>query len=125
MSDTTTIAGTIKHLDPHTLVIEDNVRPTAAITPAFVQSIKANGVLRPVLGHRNTDGTVTVRAGQRRVFAAREAGLPTIPVYLVTADDAAAERIVQQMVENDHREALTDGDRATAFQQLAFEGLTV
>lgn len=29
------------------------------------------------------------------------------------------------MVENDHREALTDGDRAAAFQQLAFEGLSV
>ncbi|MBN9628999.1 MAG: chromosome partitioning protein, partial [Actinobacteria bacterium] len=28
-------------------------------------------------------------------------------------------------VENDQREALTDGDSAVAFQQLAFEGLTV
>ena len=29
------------------------------------------------------------------------------------------------MVENDQREALTDGDRAGAFQQLAFEGLSI
>ena len=28
-------------------------------------------------------------------------------------------------MENDQREALTDGDRAVAFQQLAFEGLSV
>ncbi|TDQ02296.1 MULTISPECIES: ParB/RepB/Spo0J family partition protein [unclassified Leifsonia] len=125
MSDTTTVAGSIEHLDPHTLTIEDNVRPSAPITPAFVQSIKENGVLTPVLAHRNNDGTVTVRAGQRRVFAAREAGLTTIPVYLVAADDATAERIVQQMVENEQREALTDSDRAAAFQQLAFEGLSV
>ncbi|MFB9749680.1 chromosome partitioning protein [Leifsonia shinshuensis] len=41
------------------------------------------------------------------------------------ADEVTAERIVQQMVENDQREALTDGDRAAAFQQLAFEGLSV
>ncbi|MGN6759838.1 MAG: ParB/RepB/Spo0J family partition protein [Leifsonia sp.] len=122
---TTTVAGTIKHLDPYTLTIEDNVRPSAPITAAFVQSIKENGVLTPVLGHRSDDGTVTVRAGQRRVYAAREAGLITIPVYLVEADWATAERIVQQMVENDQREALTDGDRAAAFQQLAFEGLSV
>ena len=125
MSDTTTGAGTIEHVDPHTLTIETNVRPSAPITPAFVQSIKENGVLTPVLGHRGDDGTVTVRAGQRRVFAAREAGLATIPVYLVDADEVTAERIVQQMVENDHREALTDSARAAAFQQLAFEGLSV
>ncbi|GAB3584636.1 hypothetical protein GCM10027406_31380 [Leifsonia lichenia] len=125
MSDTTTVAGTIEHLDPHTLSIETNVRPSAPITPAFVQSIKENGVLTPVLGYRSDDGQVTVRAGQRRVFAAREAGLATIPVYLVEADDATARRIVQQMVENDQREALTDADRAAAFQQLAFEGLSV
>jgi ParB family chromosome partitioning protein len=125
MSDTTTHTGTIEHHDPHTLVIEDNVRPTAPVTPAFVQSIKENGVLTPVLARRGTDGTVLVRAGQRRVYAAREAGVATIPVYLVEADDVTAERIVQQMVENDQREALTDGDRAAAFQQLAFEGLSV
>ncbi|MFF1571376.1 ParB/RepB/Spo0J family partition protein [Leifsonia sp. NPDC058292] len=125
MSNTTTGAGTIEHLDPHTLIIETNVRPSAPIAPAFVQSIRQNGVLTPVLGHRSDDGSVTVRAGQRRVFASREAGLATIPVYLVEADDVTAERIVQQMVENDQREALTDGDRAAAFQQLAFEGLSV
>ncbi|QIZ97809.1 ParB N-terminal domain-containing protein [Leifsonia sp. PS1209] len=125
MSDTTTAAGTIEHLDPHTLIIEDNVRPSAPITPAFVQSIKENGVLTPVLAHRTDGGQVTVRAGQRRVFAAREAGLATIPVYLVEADEVAAERIVQQIVENDQREAVSDGDRAAAFQQLAFEGLSV
>ncbi|CAM5457502.1 ParB N-terminal domain-containing protein [Leifsonia sp. 71-9] len=125
MSDTTNVVGTIEHLDPHTLTIETNVRPSAPITPAFVQSVKENGVLTPVLGHRSGDGTVTVRAGQRRVFAAREAGLASIPVYLVDADEVTAERIVQQMVENDQREALTDGDRAAAFQQLAFEGLSV
>lgn len=124
MSDTT-VAGTIEHLDPHTLTIETNVRPSAPITPAFVQSIKENGVLTPVLAHRSDDGQVSVRAGQRRVFAAREAGLATIPVYLVDADEATTERIVQQMVENDQREALTDGDRAAAFQQLAFEDLSV
>jgi ParB family chromosome partitioning protein len=125
MSDTTTAAGTIQHLDPHALILETNVRPSAPITPAFVQSIRENGVLTPVLGHLDDQGTVTVRSGQRRVFAAREAGLATIPVYLLEADQAATERIVQQIVENDQREALNDGDRAAAFQQLAFEGLTI
>lgn len=123
MSDT--VAGTIEHLDPPHPDHRNQRATFRTHHPAFVQSIKENGVLTPVLGHRNDKGTVTVRAGQRRVFAAREAGLTTIPVYLVAADPVATERIVQQMVENDQREALTDSDRAAAFQQLAFEGLSV
>lgn len=125
MADTTTHAGTVEHIDPQSVIIEANVRPSAPLTPAFVQSIRENGVLTPVLARRDGQGNVLVRAGQRRTLAAREAGVATIPVYIVEADEATAERIIQQMVENDQREALTDGDRAAAFQQLAFEGLSV
>lgn len=125
MTDTTTHTGTVGHIDPHALVIEANVRPSAPLTAAFVQSIRENGVLTPVLARRDENGNVLVRAGQRRTLAAREAGATTIPVYIVDADEAPAERIIQQMVENDQREALTDGDRAAAFQQLAFEGMSV
>jgi len=70
---------------------------------------------------------VIVRAGQRRTLAAREAGVAgvaTIPAYIIEADETTVDRIVAQMVENDHREAVTDADRVAAFQQLAFEGLT-
>ncbi len=123
MTDTTT--GTVEHLDPHTLTLETNVRPSAPLTPGFVQSIRHNGVLTPVLAHRTPDGTIHVRAGQRRTLAAREAGIATIPVYIVDADPAVTQRIIQQMIENDQREALTDADRAAAFQQLTFEGLDV
>jgi ParB family chromosome partitioning protein len=59
---------------------------------------------------------VIVRAGQGRTLAARQAALTTIPAYIVDADDTTTDRIVQQMVENDHREALTDAERTTAFQ---------
>lgn len=125
MSTTPALRGTIEHLDPTTLVIEDNVRPSAPVTTEFVQSIQHNGVLTPVLARRSPDGTVIVRAGQRRTLAAREAGVATIPVYVVEADDATAERIIQQMVENDQRQALTDADRTAAFQQLVFAGLGI
>ena len=121
----TTQPGTVEHIDPNTLVIEANVRPSAPITPELVRSIRENGVMVPVLARRDYEGSVLVRAGQRRTLGAREAGRPTIPVYIVKADEANATRIIQQMVENDHREALTDADRAAAFQQLAFEGMSV
>ncbi len=125
MAETTTHTGTVEHIDPQSLVIEANVRPSAPITATFVQSIRENGVLTPVLARRDDHGNVLVRAGQRRTLAAREAGLSTIPVYVVEAAEATAERIIQQMVENDQREALTEGDRAAAFQQLALEGMSV
>jgi len=125
MRNTTIQPGTIAHIDPTTLVIEANVRPSAPVTNDFISSIRDNGVLTPVLARRDAEGNVLVRAGQRRTLAAREAGLATIPVYIVDADEVTSERIIQQMIENDQREALTDGDRAAAFQQLAFEGLSV
>lgn len=116
--------GTIEHIDPNLIVVEANVRTEANLPREFVASIKQNGVLTPILARRDEQGNVIVRAGQRRTLAAREAGLESIPAYIVEADETTVDRIVQQMVENDHREAVTDADRVAAFQQLAFEGLT-
>jgi ParB family chromosome partitioning protein len=120
-------AGVLEHLDPTVLVIETNVRTEALILEAeFVDSVRMHGVLVPVLGWRATDGVVHVRAGQRRTLAAREAAIATIPVYVVRAeDDSAARRIVEQLIENEHRQHLTDMDRVAAWQQLTLEGLTV
>ncbi|PPF66625.1 chromosome partitioning protein [Clavibacter michiganensis] len=125
IENATTTSGVIEHIDPTTLVIEANVRPSAALTVEFIQSIKASGVLTPVLARRDEHGNVLVRAGQRRTLGAREAGVATIPVYVIDADETTTDRIVQQMIENDQREALTTADRAAAFQQLAFEGMTI
>ncbi len=122
--NTTSPVGVIEYLDPNTLIIEENVRPSADLNREFVQSIRANGVLTPVRARRDAEGRVLVRAGQRRTLAAREVGLATIAVHIIDGDEATAERIVQQLVENDQRLALTDADRTVAFKQLEFAGLT-
>lgn len=128
MTNTTTATpaqlGTVEHIDPNQIIVEANVRTTANLPREFVASITQNGVLTPILARRDTQGNIIVRAGQRRTLAAREAGLASIPAYIVEADETTVDRIVQQMVENDHREAVTDADRVAAFQQLAFEGLS-
>ncbi|MGV8970698.1 MAG: ParB/RepB/Spo0J family partition protein [Rhodoglobus sp.] len=121
---TSTGTGTIEHVDPSTITVEANVRSEAALGRDFVASVKANGVLTPILAHRTKEGAIVVRAGQRRTLAAREAGLATIPAYITDADEDTVQRIVQQMAENEHREAVTDTDRVAAYQQLALEGLT-
>ncbi|CAQ03233.1 chromosome partitioning protein [Clavibacter sepedonicus] len=122
--NTTSTNGVTEYLDPNTLIIEENVRPSADLNREFVQSIKANGVLVPVIARRDSEGRVLVRAGQRRTLGARQAGVATIPVHVIDADEATTDRIVQQLVENDQRTGLTDVDRTVAFKQLQFEGLS-
>lgn len=119
-----TTTGTIEHLDPTTLIIEANVRSSAPVTRDFIASIRENGVITPVLARRDEHGNVIVRAGQRRTLAAREAGAATIPVYVIDADEKSADRIVQQIIENDQRAELSTADRTAAWAQLAFEGVT-
>ncbi|WP_439590751.1 ParB/RepB/Spo0J family partition protein [Microbacterium sp.] len=118
--------GILEHLDPQTLAIETNVRTLATTDKGLVDSIRENGVLTPLLGWRDQGGTVHVRAGQRRTLAAREAGIATVPVYLVDADtEDEARRLVEQMVENEQRTALTDTDRVAAWRQMELAGLSV
>ncbi len=113
---------TLVHVDPSTLLIDTNVRTTVRLDAKFKASIKAHGVLQPIVAISTEDG-LRVRFGQRRTLAAVEAELAEVPVY-VAADDGEAERIVTQMAENDHREALTTGDRIAGVKQLAMIGVS-
>jgi ParB family chromosome partitioning protein len=124
MTDTSTL-GTIEHIDPAQIEVETNVRTIVKVDTALVASIREFGVLEPVVCRRSVDGTVSVRMGQRRVLAAREAEQATIPAYIVEGDDSTVTRLVEQFAENEHRASLTEPERAAVFQQLAFEGLSV
>jgi ParB family chromosome partitioning protein len=114
---------TLEMLDPTTLIVDVNVRKDAALTPEFVASIKEHGVIEPVIAHRNEDGTVHVRMGQRRTLGAVEAQRPLIPV-MITASAEEAERIVSQVVENIQRAAMTEADEAEAYHQLSLIGVS-
>jgi ParB-like chromosome segregation protein Spo0J len=52
MSDPTfsSVPGTLEHVDPHALVIGDNVRDDAALDAEFIASIREHGVLQPTHG---------------------------------------------------------------------------
>ncbi|MBT1607996.1 hypothetical protein KK105_14610 [Curtobacterium flaccumfaciens pv. betae] len=105
-------------------MIENNVRTAADLDPAFLASVKQHGVLLPTIGYRNADGAVVVRDGQMRVLAACEAAV-AVPVFVTARDDSTAKRIAEQLVANERRTALTDGDRLAAYRQLEIEGLSV
>ncbi|MFK4298555.1 ParB family chromosome partitioning protein [Arthrobacter sp. GAS37] len=110
-------------MDPRLLRVATNVRSELDITPKFQASIALHGVLVPIIAIVAEDGTVDVLMGQRRTVASVEAGLAEVPVYL-SKTLAEADRIAQQIVENDMRTALTEGDRAEGYQQMALLGVS-
>ena len=122
---------TLVDADPNELDITANVRTGVDITaaPEFIASIAELGVLQSVSAVRRADGTLAVRDGQRRILAAREVGLTSIPVMVrdQNADESAAdiERITEQVNTNDQREDLTNGQRAGAVAELRDLGLSV
>ena len=122
--------GTLEHLDPTMLALEVNVRDDSALDPDFLASVKEHGVINPIIAVRGDDAVVRVRAGQRRTLAAREAGLPTVPVYVRTHTSGdeqtqVVERLTEQIVENDQRLALTAAQRARGIQQMLDAGMSV
>ena len=82
-------------------------------------SIEQLGVLQPLLVRRTPDGHELV-AGERRLRAARLAGLEEIPVVEVDTDQRGS--LERALVENLHREDLNPIEEASAYRQLIDEG---
>ena len=114
---------TLESLDPGTLVIAANVRTETKISAEFVANIKLNGVIVPILAERDADGIVEVTDGQRRTLAAVQAGLKLVPVFIVSASDSAATRLLTQITVNDQREGLDEAEHVAAYKQLSLFGL--
>ena len=90
---------------------------------ALSASIAELGVLQPIVVRADDDGYVLV-AGERRLRAARRAGLTEIPAVVRGVDDEAGS-LVQALVENLQREDLTPLEEAAAYQQMLDDfGLT-
>lgn len=83
---------------------------------ALVDSIRAVGVLQPVLVRPATEGGYELIAGERRCRAARRAGLQVIPALVHEVADVTS--LEQALVENIQREQLNALDEAAAYQQL-------
>jgi ParB family transcriptional regulator, chromosome partitioning protein len=81
-------------------------------------SIREVGILQPIVVRRAGAGFELV-AGERRLRAARLAGLATVPVVLRDSDDSDLLR--EALIENIHREDLGPIELAEAFRQLLEE----
>ena len=86
-------------------------------------TIKTVGVLSPLLVRPGGDGKYEIIAGERRVRAARIAGLDTVPVLVRDVPDASAAAMA--LIENIQREDLNPLEEAQGLQRLVREfGLT-
>ena len=81
----------------------------------LASSIREVGILQPIVVRRAGAGYELV-AGERRLRAAKVAGLATVPVVLRDTDDADLLR--EALIENIHRQDLGPIELAEAFRQL-------
>ena len=85
----------------------------------LAQSIKANGVIQPILVRR-TGATYRIIAGERRWRAAQRAGLLKVPVVVRDVAEGAGKQLLElALIENIQRENLNPVDEALAYQRLA------
>jgi ParB family transcriptional regulator, chromosome partitioning protein len=89
----------------------------------LAESIKAQGVMQPILVRPIGGGRYEIIAGERRWRAARMAGLDTVPALVRDIPDQQA--LAAALIENIQREDLNPLEEATGIQRLVQEfGLT-
>jgi ParB family chromosome partitioning protein len=82
----------------------------------LADSIRTYGVIQPLIVKRGSAGRYTLIAGERRLHAAKLAGLTQVPVVFREADDQALVELA--LVENVQRADLSPLEAAEAYQQL-------
>ncbi|MBX3603789.1 MAG: ParB/RepB/Spo0J family partition protein [Piscinibacter sp.] len=89
----------------------------------LAESIKAQGVMQPILVRPVAAGRYEIIAGERRMRAARLAGLDEVPVLVKAVPDEAAAAMA--LIENIQREDLNPLEEAQGLKRLTDEfGLT-
>ena len=97
-------------------------QPRARFAPeemeALVESIRANGVLQPILvrPHPFNQGHYELIAGERRWQASQRAGLHAIPALIRQMSDV--QQLEAAIAENVQRESLTPIEEAAGYQRL-------
>ncbi|ARJ07635.1 hypothetical protein GCM10010988_40470 [Cnuibacter physcomitrellae] len=129
MTKTTKTAApvvSIEQIDPNEVELDPNIRTQVVLPPEFVDSIRAEGVREPVLARRTAEGAVYVYDGQRRLLAAREAGVESMLAVFGLEDATGSESgRIQDQLRTFARADLALTDRIAAYEQLALDGISV
>jgi ParB family chromosome partitioning protein len=90
----------------------------AGIT-ALAESIRTHGLLHPIVVEPSGPGTYRLVAGERRLRAARQAGVATISAIVRPATESARHALELALVENLQRAELSPLEEAAAYARLA------
>jgi ParB family transcriptional regulator, chromosome partitioning protein len=108
---------------PLDLIQRGKYQPRRDIQPEaleeLAESIKAQGVMQPIVLRPVDDGRYEIIAGERRWRAAQLAGLDRIPALIKDVPDEAA--IAMALIENIQREDLNPIEEAFALKRLQDE----
>ena len=85
----------------------------------LASSVRAQGLLQPIVVRPRTEGGWELIAGERRWRAAKEAGLESLPALVRDADDR--DTLLLSLVENVAREQLSAVEEARAYALLLDE----
>ena len=85
----------------------------------LAESILEHGVIQPLIVTQSEDETFILIAGERRLEAARRAGLDKVPVLVREASDQ--QRLELALIENVQRADLSPLETAEAYRQLVDE----
>ena len=98
-------------------------QPRTSMNPArlteLAESIKAQGVIQPIVAREVGRNKYEIIAGERRWRAAKQAGLTEVPVVLRDVDDRSV--IAMALIENIQREDLNPLEEAVALSRLIDE----
>ena len=106
-------------------IAESALNPRRRFDPArmaeLVESVREHGVITPLLarptsGKKGQPSLFELAAGHRRLRAAREAGLATVPCIVRAMDDRSFAEVLN--LENLQRQGLDELDEAEGFRQL-------
>ena len=85
----------------------------------LASSIKAQGIMQPIVVRKTASGKHEIIAGERRFRAAQLAGLAEVPVIVKDVDDRTA--LTLALIENLQRQDLNAIEEATGLQRLIAE----
>ena len=114
-----------RHIDGAVLltqIIPNRNQPRQEFNPEQMEeltaSIKENGILQPLTVRELENGDFELIAGERRLRAAKDAGLETVPVYILSVD-ADVEMMEYALVENIQRVDLKPLEKAEGYAILS------
>ncbi|MBP1637184.1 MAG: parB 2 [Acidobacteria bacterium] len=109
----------IDQLEPNRLQPRSQVE--SAALEDLARSIKANGIIQPIVVRR-IDGGYQIIAGERRWRAAQHAGLLKVPVVVKDVEEGRDDRLLEMaLVENLQRQDLNPIEEALAYRRLMDE----